>query len=92
MVWNQAVLIYEDGKTCDVVQTRGKFTLKSLQMMVGGYIEILNTKDGRKMVVNEEGKLNGSGPNLKATELWEHEGHDVIYGDVFVCDASFLNE
>lgn len=69
------------------------FTLEELQHYVGGLIEIVNLADGRVMVLNEEGKLNGLPPNAKATYLLmqgEFLFPDIVVGDVIVCDESYL--
>ena len=68
---------------------RGKqdfiFRTNKLQEIVGGYIEIVFTKDDQLMVVNDEGKLNGLPINEEATKL---VGYDLIVGDVLVCASS----
>lgn len=49
------------------------------QKIVGGYIETVSISIGNEiiLVVNEEGKLNGSKPNFSL------RGCDVIFGDCF---------
>jgi len=44
--------------------------LKSLQTLVGGYIEAVTTDDGTTIFINEEGNLNGLAENPLATYLW----------------------
>jgi hypothetical protein len=59
-----------------------------VQNFVGGLIEIVKTKDGRTMVINEEGKINDLSINQKATELYIHSNFDFIVGDVLICDEN----
>ena len=63
------------------------FTLEELKRFVGGYIEIIRLRNGKLMVVNEEGKLNRLPINDYATLIWEgvYGCTDVIVGDVLVC-------
>jgi hypothetical protein len=60
------------------------FKLDELQKYVDGRIEIVPTKDGRIIVLDEEGKLKDKDANIKATDLFGR--HDYIVGDVLVCD------
>ena len=58
-------------------------TLKKMQQMVGGYIERVTCEyEGRQcdMLVNEEGLMNGSSYNAKASE---YHGRP-LYGDVVI--------
>lgn len=73
-----------NGDTEEVTDT----SLKSLQSLVGGYIEIVPTNDGRLMVVDEEGKLKGKPVNMKATTLTRGivADSDLIVGDVVVAN------
>lgn len=81
-----ATLIKADGTESEVFPADGKkFTLEELQKFVGGYIELTRTnKPVRDMYVNEEGKLNGSSQNWKATTLYQYGYADPIFGDVLV--------
>lgn len=61
-------------------------SLESMQRLVGGYIEAVGgvlTEDDI-IIVNEEGKLNGSFPNRG---IYDKSGNliDIIYGDFFIC-------
>ena len=68
-------------------------SLKALQNLVGGYIEIVSLPYGVCMIVNEEGKLQGLQPNFRLD-------HDLIVGTaVFVgvsgedfCSLSVVQE
>jgi len=87
-----AVLIKADGTTTPVRPRTGSvWTLDELQAFVGGYIEIVNTNDGRAMVLHEEGKLKGGVVNDRATDLYQYGDHDLIVGDVVVCDWSQID-
>ena len=78
-----AQIIKADGTKIDVEPKNGRdFQLSELQKVVGGYIETVNTIDGRLMIVNDEGKLKGLPFNQEATKLIRY---DVIVGDVLVC-------
>lgn len=64
------------------------FSLEELQYFVGGLIEIVWLKDGKIMVVNEEGKLNGSPMNVPATQWYRNSVGvcDYIAGNALVCN------
>lgn len=88
-----ATIIKSNGEEVEVKPGNGKFfTLKQLKSFVGGYIEIVETNDGRLMVVNEEGKLNALPVNKEATLLYKYNSQeciaDIIVGDVLVCKKS----
>lgn len=77
-----ADLIQPDGTVTEVKPKNGKeFTLEELQAHVGGYIEMLDVGDGRKLIVDEEGKLKRLAPNYAATMLYRR---DVLVGTVLV--------
>jgi hypothetical protein len=65
-----------------------KPTLKELQKMVGGYIQIVETK-GKQIIMDEEGKLKDKPLNEEATELWGVD-YDVIVGDAVVLSNKAL--
>jgi hypothetical protein len=72
-----AMILRSDGTQETIQPTNGStFTLAELQAIVGTgapagchWIEIVPTKDGRIMVINEEGKLYGLPRNEQATAL-----------------------
>ena len=66
------------------------FTLEELQKLVGGFIEIVQTKGGTSMVINEEGKLKGLPINEMATQVYQHGDVDPIVGDVLVCNPRYI--
>ena len=64
--------------------------LKTMQKLVGGYIQIVTPQDASmEIVMDEEGKLKEKPANIKATELWlgdnEKDWHDILVGDIVVC-------
>ena len=70
-------LLVAENKLPEVVEIPD--TLKSLQELVGGYIEYCYMPEHEDIVLicNEEGKINGMGPNRDI-------GHDIIFGPFFV--------
>ena len=64
------------------------YQLDELQAIVSGYIEVVSLHDGRIMVINEEGKINGLAINWNATKIFQrvYGTSDIIVGDVLVCD------
>lgn len=65
-----ATILYPDGRTEEIQpQNNRDFKLEELQKIVGGHIEILPLRDGRIMVINEEGKLLDLSRNEQATAL-----------------------
>jgi hypothetical protein len=72
-----ALILRADGTRKAIQPTNGTtFSLPELQAIVGAgappgchWIEIVPTKDGRIMVINEEGKLCGLPRNAQATAL-----------------------
>jgi len=80
-----AKIIQVDGTERELLPANGKsFTLKEMQGVVGGLIELAFTNDGRIMWINEEGKLKGLWINKKATDLYIHNDRDIIRGPVLV--------
>lgn len=68
------------------------WSLEELQKLVGGYIEVVRTKNGRWLVIDEDGKNKNKRPNLAATELYRYGDFDVVRGDaVFITDFQELN-
>lgn len=62
------------------------YALEELQKMVGGLIQILHTRWGNLLIVDEEGVLKGKTVNLAATEI---AGQDIV-GDAVLCDPSLV--
>jgi hypothetical protein len=65
------------------------WTLPELQTLVGGYIEVGRTTDGRYLVLDEEGKMEHKRKplNITATKLYQYGRHDPIVGDVVIIDT-----
>lgn len=64
--------------TAEVVEIGG---LKDMQKAVGGYFETARLDDPFRLIVNEEGAINGLKVNVKATRLY---GWSPIFGDVLI--------
>ena len=79
-----AYTIKVDGTIVEKTGTK----LTELQAAVGGYIQMVATKDGRQLVCNEEGKITGLPINVEATKLYQYGQYDPICGDVVVCEMS----
>ena len=88
-----AKIIYTDKEAEDYTPKNGKtFELDEMQGIVGGYIEIINLKEGRMMIVDEEGKLNNKEVNIPATNILrrDHYTADYIVGTAIVCGADMV--
>ena len=86
-----AKVYYVDGVVEDIQPKNGKdFKLEELRDIVEGWIEILYLNDGRLMVINEEGKLEGLDLNVNATNIYmeSFENNDIIVGNALVCDKN----
>ena len=84
-----------------------EFSLRELQNAVGGYIEVVHLADGRIMVVNEDGKVQGLPFNMAATQILSDigtpvygrvlKGDDAIHslgcivGDALICESTEIN-
>lgn len=66
------------------------FSLKELQEIVGGYIQVIYLPDNQVMVINEEGKLDGLEYNDNATEILEEVMDDFIVGNALICDRKMI--
>lgn len=83
-----AQIIKSNGQVIETAPKNGTdFQLEELQSIVGGYIEIVNLRDGRLICLNEEGKLYNLPYNTKATNILRAAfcTSDFIVGDVLVC-------
>lgn len=69
------------------------YTLKELQAIVGGHIEIVRLGSDKIMVVHAEGKFKCK-LNIKATlifrkaikDMYGVDSKDSVFGDVLICD------
>ena len=85
-----ATLYRTDGRTRELTPANGvNWSLPELQKLVGGYIEVVPTLDGKYMVIDEEGKLEHKHKELNyhATRLYKYGRHDPIVGDAVVIDT-----
>lgn len=98
----KSMLYKTDGTVVEVEPGNGRsFSYLELSGFVGGMIEIVPLPDGREIVVNENGKLEGLPVNPGATALWKqlypidkypHNNDELIVGDALVCDTKFLED
>jgi len=82
-------IISPDGTLTDMPKGAGgdgSYTLQQMQGVVGGLIELVDSKDGRTLVVNEEGLLKGLDLNREASAL---AGFPIM-GTVLVCDDGMI--
>lgn len=93
-----ATLMKIDGTTQEVHPKDAKrgFTLQELYTLIGGNCRLIEAPgpfaDGRMMVMDEEGKLNGQQLNVEASEKFYKElgRKDLIMGNVvMVNDVEF---
>ena len=88
-----AKLVYPDKDSEDYAPKNGRtFELEEMQKLVGGYIEIVRLNDGRIIIVNEEGLLQGLPVNIPATNILrrDHSTTQYIVGNAIVCDADMV--
>lgn len=85
-----STLVRADGTTQNIAPANGShWRLEELQALVGGYIEIVRTFDGKFLVVDEEGKNKNKPLNEAATLLYQYGKHDPIVGDAVVVSTLF---
>lgn len=82
-----AQLITPDGTITEIMPENGtNFHLRELYKLIGcGTIELAHTKDGRYLIMDEEGKLMQKPINDKATALYQYGDYEPIVGNVVVC-------
>ena len=88
-----AKIIYTDKEAEDYTPKNGKtFGLTEMQEIVGGYIEPIRLNDGRRIIVDEEGKSKSKAVNIPATNILrrDHFTTDYIVGTAIVCDADMI--
>lgn len=88
-----AKIVYPDKDSEDYTPKNGTtFELEEMQKIVGGYIEIIRLNDGRLIIVNEEGLLQGLPVNIEATNILrrDHPTTQYIVGNAIVCDADMV--
>lgn len=88
-----AHIYYPNGDFQETQPKNGTtFELEEMQEIVGGYIEVIRLKDGRLMIVNEEGLLQGLPVNIEATNILrrDHSTTQYIVGNAIVCDSDMF--
>lgn len=84
--------VFRTDDSFEAVQFTNETAYQTLRDGVGGLIECVSLPNlGIDMWVNDEGKLNGSEPNLMGTLLWSHAygfGTDIIYGDIVLTGSA----
>ena len=89
-----AKIIYTDKEDEYYTPKNGNtFELDELQGIVGGWIEIVRLKDGRIIVIDEEGKSKDKAVNIPATNIVrrDHYTTDYIVGTAIVCDSDMVD-
>lgn len=67
---SQPLWIPVQGRAKEVMPANGTdFQLREVQKMVGGYVEVVYLRDGRVMLVDEEGLLKGAPLNREASRM-----------------------
>jgi hypothetical protein len=83
-----ATLLRPDRRKDEIQPLNGvNWSLEELQTLVGGYIEVIGTKDGRFLVIDEEGKLKRKPLNAAATDLYLYGEHDAVVGVAVLVDT-----
>jgi len=84
-----ACLLYRtDGTKERITPPSGSFTLDEMHAFVGAeFLDIGSTNDGRWIVFDDYGKMNGKPLNRDATRLYIHGRSDVIVGDAIIADT-----
>lgn len=88
----KATIYKSNGEEVLVTPANGKtFTLKELQDIVHGYIEIITLSNLLIMVINEEGIIEELPMNIKASQIAaSYNRGSFIVGDVLVCPSSMV--
>ncbi len=80
------IVYVEAGKSPQVKNIEG--SLKEMQGLVGGYIELLYPfNDTAVIVCNDEGKIMGLPLNRSIKHPETGELYEIIAGNFFICDA-----
>ena len=98
---NMAIHFTVDGKLKRVEPKNHHFSLKELQELVKGYIEIITLPDKSCFLVNENGKIDNFPVNENATEFWKEvfpikkyplNNDELIVGNALWLSEEELNE
>jgi len=85
-------LITSSGNIKEMIFSEKMITLKEMQDCVEGYIEFVWLKDGKILVVNEDGKIKGLEPNHVATAIIMDQGiNDHIVGNALLIDSKYVD-
>jgi hypothetical protein len=83
-----ATFLRTDGTTEQLKPANGvHWSLVELQTLVGGYIEVVRTKDRKWLVIDEDGKNKNKMPNYAATQLFLYGEFDIILGDALLVNT-----
>lgn len=90
----KATLLKAIGETVEISPVNGNcFTLKEVQSLVNGYVQVIDLCSNKIMIINEEGKFH-FGLNVEATRLALMNRaifpNDYIAGDAIVCDDTMF--
>jgi hypothetical protein len=92
-----ALLLKTTGDVEEIRPAHGRtFVLDELQALVGGFIEVVRARDGKWLVLNEDGKRQNLQLNVLASIKYKSAGvalpSDVIVGDVLLADGAEMGE
>jgi hypothetical protein len=83
-----AMLLRADGSAEMLQPPNGvNWNIVELQTLVGGFIEVRGTIDGKFLVIDDEGKLKRKPLNIAATRVYLYGRSDVIVGDAVLIDT-----
>lgn len=87
-----AELLKTDGTRTTITPKNGTdFTFEECYPLLGcDTIQIVETNDGRILLIDEEGKLKMNLLNAAATALYQYGHLDPIIGHAIVCDSEQL--
>ena len=90
----KATLLKVTGETVEISPVNGNcFTLKEVQSLVNGYVQVIDLCPNKIMIMNEEGKFHFE-LNVEATRIALMNSAifpgDYIAGDAIVCDGSMF--
>jgi hypothetical protein len=84
-----AYLIHPDNREETVKPKNGKrFSLKEVQALIGGYVQVIDCCDGSLLYVDEEGLPKGLQTNVSASNLLQKKSVRTtlpLVGKVLVC-------
>lgn len=82
-----ATMLRVEGITEPIAPAGPHWKLEELQALVGGYIEVVATNDGRLLVIDELGKVKKKPLNIQATKLYVFGRYDPIVGTALLFDT-----